>query len=305
MTDALESRALRFKAADFTSSRHNRLLTEGRISRANDKLPSPQKLLAVLRHCARSWEAEQTATSESLGGPNSVEAALRESPVISVKTPDVAGTSGVLMPFTPLITALQLTATGAISISGPMIQPGSGSVVAPIATTPIQATGWLDLTTFLSGGVPNIGAGPREFWLTEETWCPPVFASGAGFRLLSEAGNETNIPTKEDIREMESGDFLDGIYAYVASGRTQTAIVSVIDYVDRLLNDGLFRVCDALLAQADLTRMPSSIRRAFLMVTKPAKKQLPTRVAFYDDALRLLSRERGEEKARKMLKSLQ
>jgi hypothetical protein len=98
--------------------------------------------------------------------------------------------------------------------------------------------------------------------------------------------------------------FLEEVYIQVSAGRVPAAMDAVFDHLDRLLNDGLFGVCDKLLARVDLERMPSSVRRAFLAVTRPAKQELPARAAFYNEALRLLSQERGEQTARKMLNSL-
>jgi hypothetical protein len=122
--------------------------------------------------------------------------------------------------------------------------------------------------------------------------------------ILVEARNQASVPTEEDIREMESDDFLEEVYLQVSSGRVAAAMDAVIDHIDRLLNDGLFGVCDKLLEKVRLDRMPSNVRRAFLMVTSPAKDKLPARAAFYDEALRLLSLERGEDTARQMLKLL-
>lgn len=102
----------------------------------------------------------------------------------------------------------------------------------------------------------------------------------------------------------ETSDFLDHIYLLVRQDQPRSASVAVIDYIDRLLNGNLFRACNQLLDQADLGRMPSALRRSFLMVTRPAKDKLPARTEFYRKALDLLARERNAETAHRMLKSL-
>jgi hypothetical protein len=146
--------------------------------------------------------------------------------------------------------------------------------------------------------------------LTGLTISGPTYDAGAYLTELSPdtiivwTDNATSSLTEEDIRETESDEFLETIYVQVSSRRVSGAIYAVIDHLDRLMNDGLFGVCNRLLAKVELERLPSNVRRAFLMVTKPAKEKLSMRPVFYNEALRLLSAERGEETARKMLKTL-
>ena len=106
------------------------------------------------------------------------------------------------------------------------------------------------------------------------------------------------------LRLSELPEFLEHLYLLVREEQEQSASVAVIDYIDQLLNESLFRVCNELLRQADLSQMPSALRRAFLMVTWPAKDRLPARPEFYQKALHLLAAERGAETAQRMLKSL-
>jgi hypothetical protein len=110
--------------------------------------------------------------------------------------------------------------------------------------------------------------------------------------------------TEEEICEMESDDFLETVYVYIAAGKIATAMDSAIDYIDTLLNDDMFNVCDRLLRKVDFQRMPSSLRRAFLMITLAAKDKIPARAALYQQALKMLSDERGAETAKNMLKTL-
>ncbi len=110
--------------------------------------------------------------------------------------------------------------------------------------------------------------------------------------------------TEEEIREMESEDFLETVNVYIAAGKIAAAMDSIIDHVDMLLNDDMFGVCNRLILKVDLQRLPSSLRRAFLMITHAAKDKLPARAALYQQALKLLSEERGAETAKNMLKTL-
>lgn len=103
---------------------------------------------------------------------------------------------------------------------------------------------------------------------------------------------------------MEAEDFLDGLYVRVAAGEIPTAMDSVVDHVDQLLNEGMYSVCDHMLRKVDLRKLPSSIRRAFLMMTRPAKDRLPARRFVYQKSLALLTSEKGAETATKMLKAL-
>lgn len=113
-----------------------------------------------------------------------------------------------------------------------------------------------------------------------------------------------NLTAEENRRSLQLDEFLDEIYLLTDAGMLPRASDRVIDFIDRLLGDGFFRVCDELLRRIDLARVPSSLRRAFLKVTHPAKDKLIARSRFFDAALGILVSERGEQKANKMLRNL-
>jgi len=98
--------------------------------------------------------------------------------------------------------------------------------------------------------------------------------------------------------------FLDYVYQLVDADKAKSASVAIMDYIDHLHNTGRFSDCDRLLRLVDQGRLPSSLRRAFLMITFPAKEHLSHRPSFFQESLRLLSRERDPETAKKMLKSI-
>jgi hypothetical protein len=181
--------------------------------------------------------------------------------------------------------------------------PTAGLVSVTANDLFLQKTDWINYSTPIYPTIPNVPFVSGVVQPSVEMWNDYELARATPVQIIWGVG-ETNIPTKEDLRESESDDFLDEVYARISSGHVPAAMDAVIDHLDRLLNDGFFKVCNKLLAQADLERMPSNVRRAFLAVTRPAKQELPARIAFFNEALRLLSQERGEETARKILKSL-
>ena len=278
---------------------------EGRASFANDKIPVQLKRRIIDRHLELSSESELPTAKEGSRAPAPVQDTSRDAGAPATTCTAV----GFWQPsYVGAITPINW-ASGTFTTSGPVVVAstaisGLTSGIASGNDPLLQIMGWSNYNPFMSFTLLK-QAGDFSLLLPPgAVWTPCGFAPAASLRLVSEVGSEANVPTEEDMREMESGDFLDSVYARVASGRIPAAMDAVIDHVDRLLNDGLFRVCDKLLAQVNLERMPSNVRRAFLAVTRPAKQELSTRAAFYDEALRLLSRERGEETARKMLKSL-
>ena len=123
--------------------------------------------------------------------------------------------------------------------------------------------------------------------------CRALLAKKVNDVLIPENTGVANAPTEEEVRVRELDDYLSGVYAQVAAGDVLPAMDSVIEYIDNLLIDGLYAVCDELLRKADFERLPSVIRRAFLMMTLPAKDKLRERQGKYDVALKLLSKERG------------
>lgn len=104
---------------------------------------------------------------------------------------------------------------------------------------------------------------------------------------------------------MTNAEFVDYLKHLLDEGRSQSASVAVIDYIDHLHTRGCFEQSNSLLKMIDLSGMPSHLRRTFLMITRPAKDKLPARESVYQQAVCLLARERGgEAAARRLLKSL-
>lgn len=128
-----------------------------------------------------------------------------------------------------------------------------------------------------------------------------ILTSGIFVDAVNE-GAAVPIDTNDGNLKLEK--FLDETYYLSGAGLVALAMDRAIDFVDRLLGRGQFADCDELLRRVDLTRMPSSLRRAFLMITFPAKGKLPNRAFAFHQTLALLSVEKGADVARRMLKSL-
>jgi hypothetical protein len=271
-----------FDTADLSADPYKLWHREGRSSFANDRISSGLRRTFIRQHIAlgvKQSDQEQKDTA----GPDSTQSG------------SIIGVGGTGSTFISLGSALVLDpAPIALSTVYSATVSGSGLVAG---------ANWTIYNAIAPLTITEIQISPDASWPLEGTWTinfaptyPPLIAS--------ELGNWTNVLTEEDVREMELPDFLDRLYILAATGRAPAAMDTVFDHLDQLLNDGLFRVCDKLLTQVDLLRLPSGVRRALLAVTRPAKQELPSRVSFYEEALRLLSLERGQETARKMLKSL-
>jgi hypothetical protein len=113
------------------------------------------------------------------------------------------------------------------------------------------------------------------------------------------------VPLEMQSREQRLGEFLDEIYLLTKAGLVPRALDTVIDKVDRMLSKSEFQDCDELLRRVDFSRMPSNVRRAFLMITYPAKDKLPARAPAFGRALALLTQEKGAGTARQMLRTLE
>jgi len=133
--------------------------------------------------------------------------------------------------------------------------------------------------------------------------CSPDCLPRAAFQA-DDLDNSANLLTEAEVRMMELDEFLERVYSSVEQGQVPAAMDCVIDFTDRLLSDGFFGVCNELFNRVDFGRMPSSLRRAFLMITHPAKDKLPARTPRYKEALASLSQERDPETAARMLKTL-
>ncbi len=95
-------------------------------------------------------------------------------------------------------------------------------------------------------------------------------------------------------------EFLSGLYdtAAVSAAAAQDA---VYDTLALWLSAGRHRDVDAVLSRADFTRLPSAVRRSILCVASWDAGSLPSYPAAAGRAVTLLTAEKGEAYARRVL----
>lgn len=97
--------------------------------------------------------------------------------------------------------------------------------------------------------------------------------------------------------------FLSGIYD-VSRQSDRKAIDVTFKYVNSLLLDGKFDVCDEILLRLDLRRLSPSLMIAFLTITAPAKDKLPNRPLFYSRVRQALQAKKREHATSRLLVGL-
>jgi hypothetical protein len=94
------------------------------------------------------------------------------------------------------------------------------------------------------------------------------------------------------------------VYSLSQIGDTDTAGFKIFDFLDRVLIDGFYTVCDDILSMVDVEKLDTKLMRSFLSVTAPAKLKLPSRAALYKRIERKMTQLRGPDKARRIIGSL-
>lgn len=159
-----------------------------------------------------------------------------------------------------------------------------------------------DLVTKLVQPIQYVGQAPFNS-ITALFSIDDVMQSQGKTALVLPADSKPK-PSSDEIREMDVTTFLEHIYKLVHQNESDSASVDVIDYIDCLNKNDKLSSCRKLLSTVDLKRLPSHLRRTFLMITLPIKDKLPERKALYSESLRLLSAVHGPEKAARMLRFL-
>ncbi len=124
------------------------------------------------------------------------------------------------------------------------------------------------------------------------------------FSGLLEEENAARQPTSEDRARRYIDTFLKEIYNLSQIGDTDTAGFKIFDFLDHLLLDGCYAVCDEILAVVDVEKLDTKLMRSFLSITAPAKKKLPARAALYKKIERKMVELRGEAKTRRIIGNL-
>ncbi len=112
------------------------------------------------------------------------------------------------------------------------------------------------------------------------------------------------IPTLEELQAWTADAFLEEVYTLARANDLEGATDLIFDRIDRLLCDGAFQVCDAILSRVNVKLLPTALMRSFLTITGPAKAKLPARKALFAAVHQEMVRLRGEEKAKRLLDRL-
>ena len=99
--------------------------------------------------------------------------------------------------------------------------------------------------------------------------------------------------------------FLDEVYGLAGNGEEDRAIDVIFEHVNGLLIEGRFDVCDRILAEVDIARIPPVLMISFLTITAAAKPQLHNRDSFFRNVAGVIARERGERAAERLLNGLE
>lgn len=125
--------------------------------------------------------------------------------------------------------------------------------------------------------------------------------------LMPEWQKEENVagePTKEERARRHIPTFLSEVYRLSQFGDTDTAGFKIYDFLDRVLIDGFFAVCDSILSKVDVDKLDTKLMRSFLSITIPAKRKLPSRALLYKRIEAKMLVLRGPEKTRRILANL-
>ena len=133
-----------------------------------------------------------------------------------------------------------------------------------------------------------------------ESWCNQLLPRWQ----KEQSVNVVRSLTKEDRARLHINTFLGEVYCLARLGETDAAGYKIFDFLDRVLCDGFFAVCDEILSKVEVEKLPTPLMRSFLSITAPAKKKLPSRAALYKGIEKRMLEERGPEKTRRIIGNL-
>jgi hypothetical protein len=105
--------------------------------------------------------------------------------------------------------------------------------------------------------------------------------------------------------EDKTGKFLKKIYYLSRDGHIDAGIDEVIDYFDKLLQQGDWPTCANVLLRADVPKLDAAVALAMLSMTLMAKHDISTRPVFYSRLRHVLVARRGRDEARQLLTGLE
>lgn len=122
------------------------------------------------------------------------------------------------------------------------------------------------------------------------------------FQFSCVEGNAAD-PDLDDVSE-DIEAFLDRVYDLAEKSQSRRAIDVIFLHMNTLLMDGKFHVCDRILSEVDLQKIPPMLMTSFLTITAAARKKLPHRPMFYRNVRRLVEAKRGPASADRLLVGL-
>lgn len=87
--------------------------------------------------------------------------------------------------------------------------------------------------------------------------------------------------------------FLDKIYILSLQDKDRHAVDIILDFIDDLLNRGLFTRCDSVLESVNTDYLNDPMIISLLGITKAAKDELDSRDSFYQRAWKSVAKTRG------------
>jgi hypothetical protein len=101
-------------------------------------------------------------------------------------------------------------------------------------------------------------------------------------------------PARKESKEGNQEKFLEEVYRLGELNDLEGATDRAFRYMDDLLLEGAFPVCNEILKRLDVKRLPTALMRSFLTITAAAKAKLPARKAFYTQAFAEMVRVKGD-----------
>ena len=157
----------------------------------------------------------------------------------------------------------------------------------------------------------NIG-GPRIGWTINQDAHVAETRTLSGYQIISASSvpfNEFVTWIGDDSENEESSSelrvFFDTVYDLAKRGKEDYAIDVIFECFDKLLIDEQFDVCDLILAEVALARIPPVLMVSFLTITAAAKSKLQNRDKFFKDVRQLVAKQRGEKAADRLLDGLE
>lgn len=116
--------------------------------------------------------------------------------------------------------------------------------------------------------------------------------------------DSTEEPTTPELQEEKIEEFLEEVYRLAKFRNVESATDRVFDFIDKLLCDDEFVICDEILKRVDVDKLPTTLMRSFLTITHAAKGKLPARQALYRKIDRKMAELKGANKAGRIIGSL-